>query len=154
MKIKALNTQLPHRFGKICKFALLFIIFNFQLSIFNSPAQTYPVSLAKEKENPTIGVFQSDILLNGKKVYRNYPEGDLSYKDWDINASLISSYVDEEFGTLYEDKINDSIIFRKGTNEEYNYVEFWWFELVSPKDSIYFKNKDISIQVGNPIEVI
>ena len=111
-------------------------------------------SCAAAQENSTTEVMQSDILLNGKKVYRNYPKDDMSYKDWDIGAKLISSYVDEEFGTLYEDKIQDSIAFRKGTSDKHKYVEFWWFQLLSPKDSIYFISKDITLRVGAPVEVI
>jgi len=126
---------------KFSKLAILTIVF------FN-----FSYMVAQEKT--TTGVLQSDLLLNGKNVYRNYPEGDTSYKDWDKNAKLISSYVDEEFGTLYEDKVKDSIIFRKGTNDEQKYIEFWWFELISSKDSIYLKSKNVTIRVGSPIDIM
>ena len=126
-----------------------------KLTILTMLSLSVTLSVAQQNQkNPTTGVFQSDLLLNNKKVYRNYPPKDMSYRDWDKKSKLISSYVDEEFGTLYEDKIKDSIVFRKGTNDEHKYVEFWWFKLISPKDSIYFKSKNIAIRVGAPIEVI
>jgi hypothetical protein len=111
-------------------------------------------TLATAQETPTTGVLQSDLLLNGKEVYRNYPKGNTSYKEWDKRAKLLSSYVDEEFGTLYEDKIKDSLIYRKGTNEKHKYIEFWWFELISPKDSIFFTTKSVAIRVGTSVEII
>jgi hypothetical protein len=108
------------------------------------------IFIAKAQQQEKL--LSTDILLNGKPVYRNYPKGDNSYKGWDDGAILISSYTDEEFGTLYEDKMKDSILFRKGTNTEYNYTEFWWFEILSSKHSIYIQSKNVHIQIGDNIE--
>jgi hypothetical protein len=106
------------------------------------------IATAQRKEK----LLSTDILLNGKPICRNYPKGDNSYKSWDKGAVLISSYTDEEFGTLYEDKMKDSILFRKGTNTKYNYTEFWWFELLSSKHSIHIQSKNVYIRIGNNIE--
>ena len=111
-------------------------------------------SFAVAQERPTTGVFQSDILLNGKKVYRNFPRGDMSYKYWDKNAILISQYLDEFFGVLLEEKIKDSIAFMRETNKEHNLVSFWLFELLSPKDSVCFVSKNVTLRVGAPVDII
>jgi hypothetical protein len=108
------------------------------------------VVIAQQKEK----LLSTDIFLDGKQIYRNYPKGDSSYKDWDKDAKVISSYIDEDDLTLYEDKIKDSILFRKGTNNKYNYIEFWWFQLLSSKHSIYIKSKDMSIHVGDDVSTL
>ena len=110
-------------------------------------------SFAVAQERPTTGVFQSDILLNGKKVYRNFPRGDISYRYWDENAVLINSFIDED-GFLFEDKMKDSIVFRKVTNTRLQNVRFWWFELILPKDSVCFVSKNITLRVGDPVDIM
>jgi hypothetical protein len=106
------------------------------------------VVIAQQKEK----LLSTDILLDGKRICRNYPKGDSSYKDWDKGAKVISSYIDEDDFTLYEDKIKDSVLFRKGTNNKHNYIEFWWFQLLSSKHSIYIKSKGVNIYVGDNAE--
>jgi hypothetical protein len=104
------------------------------------------IATAQQREK----LLSTDILLDGKPVYRNYPKGDNSYKSWDEGAILISSYTDEEFGTLYEDKIKDSILFRRGAKR--NYTNFLWFKILSSKHFIYIQSKNVYIQVGNNIK--
>ena len=111
-------------------------------------AFTIFIATAQQQEK----LLSTEIFLNGEPVYRNYPKGDNSYKNWDEGAILISSYTDEEFGTLYEDKMKDSILFRRGTNTKYNYIEFWWFEILSSKHPIYIKNKNATISIKDNVE--
>jgi hypothetical protein len=106
------------------------------------------IATAQQKEK----LLSTDILLEGRPVYRNYPKGDNSYKQWDEGAILAGSYIDEEDGTLYEDKMKDSILFRKGTNTKYNYTEFWWFKILSSKHSIYIQSENVHVRVGDSIE--
>jgi hypothetical protein len=110
------------------------------------PILTFAATQKKEK------ILSTDILLDGKRVYRNYPKGDSSYKNWDNGAVRIDLYTDEEFGTLYEDKMKDSILFRKGTNVEHNYTEFWWFKLLSAKHSLHIGSRNVTISVKDSVE--
>jgi hypothetical protein len=104
------------------------------------------IATAQPKEK----LLSTDILLDGKPVYRNYPKGNNSYKSWDNGAVLINSYTDEEFGTLYEEKMKDSIFFRRGAKR--NYTNFLWFEILSSKHSVYIQSKNIDIQIGGNVE--
>jgi hypothetical protein len=104
------------------------------------------IATAQQKEK----LLSADILLDGKPIYRNYPKGDNSYKSWDDGAVLISSYTDEEFGTLYEEKMKDSILFRRGAKR--SYTNFLWFKILSSKHFIYIQSKDVYIQVGDTME--
>jgi hypothetical protein len=104
------------------------------------------IATAQQKEK----LLSTDILLNGEPVYRNYPKGDNSYKNWDKGAILISSYTNEEFGTLYENKMKDSILFQRGIKR--GYTNFLWFQLLSARHSIYIQSKNVDIRVGENVE--
>jgi hypothetical protein len=106
------------------------------------------IFIATAQQNEKL--LSTDILLDGRPVYRNYPKGDNSYKSWDEGAILISSYTDEEFGTLYEDKMKDSILFRRGAKR--NYTNFLWFKILSSKHSIYIKSKNATIRVKDNVK--